>query len=394
MQAQLLFTNYIIAGVEASLARVRAAEYVIPQTDRQQAWQILSFALKVEGAWSVTRELLLALAPKMEMAGFREEWIAYLEKGINCAQKIDDVQAIAECEIQIGILYRLMSRFEEASSWTTMSVEHFAAHNNTHGQARALHELAWLAQLQHDYERAERHIADIAALSLIDEITYADIWRVKGMIAMGRRQWTEAVHSHRQALSLFQQTNDVRKIAWSMQNIGYALKELGVLDEAGDYLKQAAETLQTLQDHHHMAIVWMNLANVLVRQENPQLACEFFVAAQEIFEKQGNLLNQAHVLTNLGIAYLELGEPTVAQSMFRKASALYLSLGDLTWHINALDGSVMALIASGEYVDALQLADQALVLLPQIRNSSYYENLLEKLTEHRSEAELRVSVTV
>lgn len=394
MNAQTQFTNYIIAGVEASLARVRAAEYVVPEADRQQAWQILSFALKVDEAWPVTRELLLELAPKMEMAGFREEWIPYLEKGIQCARNIDDGVTVAECELQIGILYRLMSRFVEASSWTTTSIEHFAAYNNDYGQARALNELAWLNQLQHDYESAEQHVEWGLALAATAPQICADAWRVKGMIAIGRRQWEVAVSNHHQALNFFRALDDARKVAWSMQNIGYALKELGELDEASHYLNQAVKTLKKLDDHYHLAIVWMNLANIFVMQSNLRPAYKLFIAAFKIFERYGDLLYQAHILTNQGILLLELNEPITAQSMFRRAANLYLSLSDLLWHINAMDGLVMALIASGENQDAVQMADQALALLPQIQSSAYYENLLTKLTEHRSEAESVVSATV
>ncbi len=394
MRSQTLFTNYIIAGVEASLARVQAAEHVVPESDRQQAWHLLSFGLKLDDAWPVTRELLLALAPKMELAGFREEWIPYLEKGIQCAQKVGDGLVAAECELQIGMLYQLMSRFEDASSWLLISIEHFDAHNDTQGQARALNELAWLEQLQHHYEAAEQHVARSLALSATDQQICADAWRIKGMIAIGRRRWQEAVSSHLQALNIFQELGDVRKMAWSMQNMGYALRELGQLDEAKYHLESAAKTLQQLQDHHHLAIVWMNLANVFLSQDNPQSAYELFMVAQEKFEKHGDLLNQAHTLTNQGIALLKLGKLVIAQSMFRKAAHVYRALDDWIWHINALDGIVMALTASGQYSEALQIADQALAILPQIRSSTYYENLLGKLTEHRSAAESMVSATV
>jgi tetratricopeptide (TPR) repeat protein len=213
------------------------------------------------------------------------------------------------------------------------------------------------------------------------------------MIAIGRRQWKEAASSHRQALKLFQKLGDARKAAWSLQNTGYALGELNELDKAKYHLKNAAKTLQQLQDHHHLAIVWMNLANVLVKQGKFQSAYELLVASQKIFEKHSDLLHQAHVLTNQGIVLLGLDEPLTAQSMFNRAAVLYKVLNDLVWHINALDGLVMALTASGQYLEAIQIADQALAILPQIRSSAYYENLLGKLTEHRSEAEPLVSVT-
>ncbi|MCB0061974.1 MAG: tetratricopeptide repeat protein [Caldilineaceae bacterium] len=386
MNSQTLFNNYIIAGVEASLARVRAAEYVVPEADRQQAWQILSFALKVDEAWPVTRELLLELAPKMEMAGFREEWIPYLEQGLYYAKCVGDGQVAAGCELQMGILYRLMSQYEEAHQLIQASVVQFVKQNHAVGQANALNELAWLAHLQHHYAAAEKYVEQAIALSTSDQQVLANARRIQGMIAIGNRQWTEAVDLHHQALTLFQQLDDKRKSAWSIQNIGYALNELGRLDEAESYLRQAIERLQMLNDSYHLAIAKMNLANVLVNQGNATPAHELFVAAQQVFETHGDRLNQARVQTNLGIVLLDLQVYSDSQARFRIAARLYEDLGDQIWHINALDGLVMALTSNRQYSDAIEIADKGLALLPNIYGTAYYENLLGKLTNHRNEA--------
>ncbi len=390
---QSLFVSYIVAGVTASWQQVQATEASIPEPIRQQAWHILSFALDTPAAWSVTRTLLLALAPKMEQAGFREDWIPYLEKGVVCAQASGDAQSVAECELQLGLLYRLLSRFDEAKLWTTASVEHFAAQEDIHAQARALNELAWLEQLQHHYVDATYHVEQALAHLPPTDPNRAISFRVKGMIAIGQRQWQQAINFHHEAFILFQQIGDVRKVAWSMQNMGYALKELGELQEARTYLTQAAETLNHLQDHYHEAIVWMNLANVFVQQHEAKPARELLLAAQQVFKMHGDLLNQARVSTNLGVALLELQESIDAQIMFREAAHLYDALGDQIWHINALDGLVMALTQNSQYVEAIQTADEALAILPNIKNSAYYENLLEKLISHRSTADLTTKVS-
>ncbi len=391
-----LFTTYMIAGVQVSLDRVRATASLVPEADRQQAWHILSFALDVAAAWPVTSELLLALAPKMEQAGFREEWIPYLEKGLHAAQKAGDHLTVAECALQIGTLYRLLSRFAEAQRWTTVSVEHFGSESirpqSIVGQARALNELAWIEHLQHHYESAEQNVAKALSLPTTDERVRADAFRVKGMIQIGQRNWAQAKHFHQQALLLFQQVGDVRKVAWSMQNLGYALKELGSLDDASHYLQQAADILAQLQDYYHLAIVQMNLANVLVHQGQATLAYELLLTARQTFATQGNLLNQAHVLTNLGVVLIKRQLFTDAQAMFRAAADLYKNVGDQIWHINALDGLVMALTMNGQYADAVDLVDEAMALLPAIYQSAYYENLREKLTTHRAEAAAMMTV--
>ncbi len=391
---QSLFVSYIVAGVTTSWQQVHATKTLLTEPIRQQAWHILSFALDVPAAWPMTRHLLLTLAPKMEQAGFRDAWIPYLEKGFVCAQAAGDEQTAAECELQIGLLYRLQSRFEEAMRWTTASVEHFATQGETQGQARALNELAWLEHLQHRYDHATHHVEQALALLEADDPERAMCYRVQGMIAIGQRQWEQAVNLHHKAFILFQQLGDARKAAWSIQNVGYALKEVGDLDKAEDYLQQAAARLEELQDQYHLAIVRMNLANVFVWQGKTKQAQELLVMARQIFRNYGDLFNQARVLTNLGVVLLEIHAFAEAQSVFISAATLYKALGDQIWHINALDGLIMALIGNGQYTDALQIADQALIILPEIKASAYYENLLIKLTNHRAEAELKVSTSI
>ncbi|MBX3011637.1 MAG: tetratricopeptide repeat protein [Caldilineaceae bacterium] len=387
MQLDSLFTTYIQAGTQTSLHRVQAAAPVVPESDRQQAWHILSFALKVPTVWSTTRQLLLALATKMELAGFREEWIPYLVKGLDCAQNLDDYQTAAECELQIGLLYRLMSRFEEAHQWTATSLAHFAAQGDTTGQARALNELAWLEQLQHHYAEATGYVERAQALLRENDTELAMCYRVRGMIAIAQREWAQARDWQSQALRLFQEQGEERKVAWSMQNLGYALKELGNHEEAAHYLQQAAEVLQQLQDYYHLAIVQMNLANVLVWRAAAERARELLVAAQQTFQRHSDRFNQAHSLTNLGVVLLELQEYAEAQTNFRTAAQLYQTLGDQIWYINALDGLVLALTRSGQLTEAIQTADDALALLPTIQNSAYYTNLQQLLVKHRIEAE-------
>ena len=95
-----MFQDYIRAGVQASLARVQAVEHTLPELDRQQAWHLLSFALDLPEVWDETRALLLALAPKMEQAGFRMEWLVYLMEGHRRSQTYADWKPVlnANCK--------------------------------------------------------------------------------------------------------------------------------------------------------------------------------------------------------------------------------------------------------------------------------------------------------
>lgn len=390
MQPQTLFTNYIIAGITALLARVQAAAYVVPEADRQQAWHLLSFGLKLDDAWPVTRELLLALAPKMELAGFREEWIPYLEKGIQCAQKVGDGMVAAECELQIGMLYRLLSRFEDADQCVTASVTHFTAHENKFGQTRALNELAWIKHLQHRLEKASQLATQALSLQDGQGPEQAMSYRVLGMIALQQNDLPKGEQYHRKSLAIFEQVVDVRRKAWSQQNLALALCWQGKFHESFVYYHEASKTLETLEDINHWAIVQMNLGSAYYRYGDLETALTCLYKSEIIAQKFHSKLEMAKIYTHLGLVHLALENFTESENAFHAAIREYEELGDRGWQINAMDGLAMTFLAAQQPKQAIAIIQQALVLLPDIFFMPNYEYLRNSLTKHLHEAEQQI----
>jgi len=382
MQADALFTHYMIAGVETVLARVQAAPYVVPEADRQQAWHLLSFALKVEAAWPATRALLLALAPKMELAGFREEWIPYLDKGRERAQQLGDLQVVAECELQIGMLYRLMSRLEEAYGWTTNSIEHFALHHDPQGQARALNELAWLDQLQRQYEAATDHVEQALALLTEQDPERAMSYRVQGMIAIGRNQLQAAELYHRKALAGFEAQKDYRKIAWGLQNVAYSLRQMNELEKAIPLYQQAEIILKEVNDIYHWAFVNLNLGATYYHVGQPENAFVPYSHAQRVFIQMQNKLYIAHTHNNLGLYYITQQAYEAAEDSFQVAIAIFKEINEPGWLVNSMDGLAMTFINAGEFDKALSILEQAQGMLSEIAETGNYEYLCISLTKH------------
>ncbi len=387
MQTRTLFTNYILAGVEASLARVQAAGHVVPDADRQQAWHLLSFALKSAEAWPATRALLLALAPRMEMAGFRENWIPYLETGWQVAQQQDDGEAVAECELQLGMLYRLQSRYAEAQRWTEASVAHFAAHANDTGQARALNELAWLEQLEGRYDAATDHVEQALALLPADDPQRAMCYRVQGMIAVEQENLLQAEAYHREALAIFEQSQDTRRFAWALQNLAYTVEKLGKMEEAIVTYQKALTILEEIQDRTHAAIVRLNLSYLFLTNQMPQQAVTHLLEARKAFTQHFNQQLLARSLSNLGLAYLSLQEYSKAEEAFLQSMNLYEILGLINWYLNAMDGLSTVYIAINERDKAVNILYKGIELLPTVTDEPNYDYLVRTLHQHLRQAE-------
>ncbi len=383
---QSRFTTYIIAGAQASLARVQAAEYVVPEADRQQAWHLLSFALKLDEAWPVTRELLLALAPKMEMAGHWEGWIPYLTKGIHCAQKFGDEIVIAEYELQIGLLYRLLNQLEKAHQWSSESAKHFAIYNEARDQARALNEVAWIEQLQQRYEAAANHVEQAVALLDDGDPELAMCYRIQGMIAIGRNDFLRAEYFHHKALQIFKTIQNHRHIAWGLHNIAYAIRWQNRFEEAIELYHQAIKLLEEIEDRNHCAIVQLNLGNALLYANQTDKAITYLHLAEHTFSQLGNQLQLARIETNLGLAYLNQNRHSEAQHAFQGSINRYKLMDEKAWCVNSMDGLAMSYIASAQYNKAIKVLNEALELLSKVADTDNYDYLCKSVNQHMSEA--------
>lgn len=382
-----LFRQYITNSIEVTLAAIPRDGALLSAEIRDRALHVLSFALKRPDFWPCTSDLLLLLAPKLEQAGHREDWLPYLTAGLKQSLALGDAQTEAELGLQVGRLHYLCSQFAEAEAQLNRSLTLFTAQGDKHGQARSHNELAWLDFLQHRYTDATRHAEQALALLDAEALERAMSYRVQGMIAIDQQQWVEAEVLHRQALLLFEQQEDNRRIAGSIQNLAYALRGQKRFEEAVSYYQQAAKMLQQLSDPHSLAIVQMNLGTTMASYLNkPFEALNHYKQAEDIFKRLHDKLNIAKVNTGLGLGYLGLKQYKEAENAFLSSIRLFAELHDDSLRLNATDGLVMTYLASGQYEQASQVAEQALQELPKISDAPNYAYLFQSLTQHLGEA--------
>jgi tetratricopeptide (TPR) repeat protein len=381
-----LFHEYICAGLRQAAARVREAEPLVPEPEREQAWHLLSYAFQVDEAWPLTRELLQALAPKMEQAGFRGEWLPYLNHALDLAQKNVDQSACAAIALWLGQMHRLLSDYETADQHVLAAIALASATGSAWDQAHALNERAWLKYLQQDFATAQALAQQALALLAPDDPERGMSHRVLGMIAVEQGQWHEAESQHRTALAFFQRQPEQRKSVWALQNLGAALSGQARYAEAIACYQQAIDLMSQLGDIYNQSIARMNLGITFFHTGQLEDALEQFQIAEHHFRKLADRLNQAKITNNLGLLYIHLQRYDQAEQMFRISIDLYQQLKDVGRGLNAMDGLAMALLAQGRNTEALAILDAALERLqsaPQLPNYNY---LLNSLQTHRAEA--------
>lgn len=358
----------------------------LSDTARERAQNVLSYALKRAEAWLATRDLLLAMAPKMAIAGYRTEWLSYLEDGVAQSQRLGDRATEAALQFQCGYLYRLISNYAQAQTFLRASTTHFAALGDTEGQARALNQLAYLAWQQHRYEEAEDFAHE--ALKNVDDMSLEKAVSLSalGLVANDRGHYTEAENYHHAALVIRTSHGAHKEMARSLQNIGLALSEQRKHAQAIDYYQQALTLLESTYDPAHRAIILMNLSTAYyVQGENAQ-ALETILVAEQIFHQLSDQFNLAKLLTIKGLCYLARQQPTLAAPTFRASADLFWRLGDLSWYLNAYDGLGISYLEQAQYDEAYTIFRTIADQLPQIAGTPAHKYLAATITTQLEQA--------
>ena len=318
-QAPDLFQTYIAQNMRYALSKVQALDETLPDhEEREMLLHALTFGLESPDAWPQTRQILLLLAPKMEQAGYRGEWVTFLEHGIRVSQERRDVETEAELRLQSGILLQLLSQFDDADEQLAISLGCFQTLSLRRGEARVLNRQAWVARRKGQLALAEELLE--AAMECLDsnDDQYAYALLVMGSVRLDQQRWQEAITVNQKALALWGAIGDLRMQAWTYTNMGVAYQQSGDLEQAVAQLQKALVLFDQVDDPVHRAVAAMNLGGIFIDLEQPQTALDHFLAAEATFRDTQENFRLAKIYNNIGHAYLALDQPQNAVNAMKK----------------------------------------------------------------------------
>lgn len=377
-----LFRQFIQNGAGVVLARAESDRVDQLQSVCDLALHILGYCLLGREGWPLARQIIAAVAPRMEQFGYREEWIGRLESCGAWAQSEEDTVAEARiCHI-LGQLNRLLDRDSAARTWLERSVAAFRLCGNRAELAGALNQLARVHQIAYRYDDAQTCASE--ALTLLDpgDVERAESHYALGMVALYQRRWADAEAQHKQALDFRLRGENARTIAWAYQNLGLVYlreSEYGSqnrLQEADKWLRQAVEMLESLADPYHLALAQNNLGTVQLRLGNYSEALSLYQQASSALRPLGGQRTLAWIYNNLGLLYLQLAEPERAEAVFRDGVAIYVRLDDHQARLNTQHGVVLALLQQKHFAEAAALCECSLAEIEILQ--SFPEEYAEK----------------
>ncbi len=380
-----IFHRYLTRSIEALSARLGPDLQQLSTETREQAWHLLDYGLKLTHGWEVVRQLLLALAPRMERDGFRHEWLPYLQGGVAFSQKVHDVSGEAQLSLHIGRLYRLRGEYKNANTWLVASAALYQQVGDKGGRAKALNQLAYVARLQSQFPAVQEYIQEAFALLDEDDSERATSHWVLGSAAYAQLDRDKAADHHRIALQIWQNAGDQQRAAWSLQNLGDTLRSAGRHDEAADFIQQSIVLLGQLHDPVNQAIARMNLGVAHLYRDEAAPALALFSLAEAVFRQVGDQLHLAMVYTNLLIAQRDLGQLQAAEESGKRAIRLWNVLADLKMLANAEDELGLTYLAEARHADAIAAFERGLAHIAQVSSDPFQEMVSNSLLSHLRE---------
>jgi len=383
-----VFKQHIGRRAQVIQGDVQQAETILPDKTMKQALRLLDHSLKLAEVWPDTRALLLTIAPKMEQAGYRDEWMPYLEQGIRQSQTLADLEAKVELYFQLG---RMRGKFEEARTHFEASLSGSERLNAPFSQARAMNRLAQVARLQRQFARATRLAG--AALSLLgdQEVERAYSYLVLGTVALDKRDWPEAIELFKQSLILWDQDKNPRMMGRCLISLGAALRPINKYQEAIVAYNKAITLFEEVQDPVYRAVAQMNLGNIYYIIDQPYEAIKLHLQAEHVFRRVQDRFYLANVHHNLGMAYRKLQQWDKAEASYLLSIEHRETTGNIARLVDAMDGLGLVHLEQGQPEQARATFEAALNRLAQIKDEPGYDHLNQMVTGHLLEASKEVA---
>jgi tetratricopeptide (TPR) repeat protein len=382
---RLLFGRYLATGLAHMLRAVTAAGDILADETRVQAWHLLSFALRQRELWPGSRDLLLALAPRMERRGLQEEWLAHLQAGAACGEAAGDLRAAAALRLALGEVLRHLGRLDDAQQELRRSLQAAVAVEDSEQTAAARVALGGLAVLREEWEEAFALCSVVLREPCISARTRARALFVIADACAATHEEERAYDHYSRSLALWEQQGSKTWMALCRHNLAW-LSVKADHETARSHFGAALAAFQELQAPHAQAVVLIDWGIVEYQSGNLAAALAHYQAAESILRRLDDTRYLAMVCNNIALAYRSGGQWQEAEVYYAESIELWRVLGAVLARLSVELGLGKLWLDRGEPQEALAIFQQVSAALRSTPRSAEHRRLYAELKEYSAAA--------
>jgi tetratricopeptide (TPR) repeat protein len=380
---QLLFRMLLMRSVAKVLATMDLQVPRLDDEERERSLYALSLALNLAEAWPDVRDLLSAIAPHMEMQGYRSEWEDFLEKGLAIAVNQGDTRAAAQFHLHLGRLAHLVNDYTKAEEHLNRACQDAEALGYRTVLLGAIDRRAIVAVEQSDFIKTRALVHQALSLMTPDDPASAPSYHMLGFLALRQGEWEAAIGHYRHALELRTKEGERRAVALAIRDLALAFMYSERFDEARQQFNTAIAMFGEQSAIYDQALAQMDLGIVHWYSGQWEHALECYAACEPVFVKTGSKLSLTRLHNNRGLTYDSMNRYAEALQSFATSVEIAREVGS-TWDLaNVLESAGSLLRKMGNAKEALNTwrsAVQELECLPE-RPQGLYDQLQRQIQE-------------
>jgi tetratricopeptide (TPR) repeat protein len=270
-------------------------------------------------------DLATTLVTLFEARGYLDQWERTHELALDVTRRAGNVRGTSALLASLGTLYISRSQPEKSRRALETALEGFEQLDDPHGRAMCRRDLALLERQRGDDERArllyESAILDFDRVGdIVGKATAltqcSHIWMRRGQVAAARAQLDEALEIYRAVGYVGGQARALRRVGQLLQqrgeheearrtladvldmvcgsgdvigeghllrNLGEVTADMGLFPQARGFFDRALAVREQIMDHGGAAIVRLDLARLLAKQQDAAPAAELLREAIPVF---------------------------------------------------------------------------------------------------------------
>ncbi len=315
--------------------------------------------------------------------GLRRERLAWLERGLVLAQKLDNQQQQAILLSNIGSIYAELGDKQKAMLCYEQALLIVRQLGDAEGESSLLNSIASVHLDLGEPQRAIEYSQQALPLAkqASDRMGEAGILSLLGQVYSTRGEKQQALEQWQQSLLLQQQIGNSAGEAIALNNIGGLYYELGEYNRTLEYCQQALALLKEAGDLPNQADALNTIGLVYTTQNKYNEAAEYFEQALSIERQVEDRNGEATTLNNIGAMHGQLGDWQQAISYHQQSLLLRRQVQDRQGEARTLGNMATSYAALEQYESALTYFSEALSLARAVGDVVAEANLLNNLGE-------------
>lgn len=232
-------------------------------------------------------------------------------------------------------------------------------------------------------EEAARHLHTGMALfqEVNDERGVASSIDDIGKLHWLKGEYEQAKTALKDGLQRRRKLADRRSIALSLNNLGLVLQDSGEFKDAVEAFSQSLQIRRDIGDLVGVVVSLNNLGTVAQDQRDFPVALSMFNEALDVAKQIGDRNRTSLVLTNIGEIHSRMNQPTQAIAVLQQAEELCDEVGDKLGLAEVLRGLGKAYLKQGDLPKAREYISRAVDLFAAVRSKVHLGIALRTLGE-------------